>query len=333
MIRVISNISFIPVTAIISISISAQIISDHIRLNFNMRKGEGKLEYQEFISAVRDRFLEKLGREAVVRVGTVEKINGIILDSVSVMENGVNISPALYMNSFYEEYEDGESFDAVFERIWDIYRRYRKSSCADVSFLYDYSKVRGRIIRRVVCTEKNSHLLESVPHREFLDLSLIYYYFTECREYGSAAVLIKNDLMRMWHVTPEELDAQSVLNMKELLPWEFISMKQLIEGFTEAEDDDFVPLYVLSNVRRCFGAAWMADQEVLRSIADIIRKDYYILPSSVHECLILPAHADADAQSLRDMVYEINRSQVEPEEVLSDNVYYYSIKDGALGIA
>ena len=291
------------------------------------------MEYKEFISAVRDRFLDKLGSQAVVRIGTVEKINGIILDSVSVMENGVNISPALYMNSFFEEYEDGESFDEVFERIWNIYCRYRKSSCADVSFLHDFSKVRSHIIRRIVCTEKNRHLLQNVPHREFLDLSLIYYCFTECREYGSAAVLIKNDLMRMWQVTPEQLDTQADLNMKKLLPWEFMSMKQLIEGFDEAEEDDFVPLYVLSNVRRCFGAAWMADEDVLRSIAEMIQRDYYILPSSVHECLILPAHAETDRQALRDMVYEINRSQVEPEEVLSDNVYYYSRLDGTLGIA
>ncbi len=291
------------------------------------------MEYQEFISAVRDRFLEKLGRETIVRIGTVEKINGIVLDSVSVMENGVNISPALYMNSFYEEYKDGEPFDEVFERIWDLYCRYKKNSCADVGFLHDYSKVRSHIIRRIVCTEKNAHLLENVPHREFLDLSLIYYFFTECREYGSAAVLIRNDLMRMWQVTPDQLDAQAVQNMNKLLPWEFISMKQLIEGLGEPEDDDFVPLYVLSNVKRCFGAAWMADEHVLQSIADRIRRDYYILPSSVHECLILPAYQDADRQSLRDMVCEINRSQVEPEEVLSDSVYYYSREEGKLEVA
>ena len=121
--------------------------------------------------------------------------------------------------------------------------------------------------------------------------------------------------------------------MKKLLPWEFMSMKQMIEGFDEADEEDFVPLYVLSNVKRCFGAAWMADEEVLRSIAGILQKDYYILPSSVHECLILPAQADTDRESLRDMVREINQSEVEPEEVLSDNVYYYSMKEGSLGIA
>lgn len=291
------------------------------------------MDYQEFISAVKDRFFEKLGRQTVIRTGTVEKINGIILDSLSVMENGVNISPALYMNGFFEEYEDGEPFDEVFERIWGIYCRYRKSSCADVSFLHDYSKVKGHIVRRIVSTGKNVHLLENVPHRDFLDLSLIYYCFTECREYGSASVLIKNDLMRMWQVTPEQLDEQAAQNMKKLLPWEFMSMKQMIEGFDEADEEDFVPLYVLSNVKRCFGAAWMADEEVLRSIAGMIQKDYYILPSSVHECLILPAQADTDRESLRDMVREINQSEVEPEEVLSDNVYYYSMKEGSLGIA
>lgn len=101
----------------------------------------------------------------------------------------------------------------------------------------------------------------------------------------------------------------------------------------DAAEDEKLPLYVLTNTRRSYGAAWIMDPDVLKKISGKLEDDFYILPSSVHECMILPVHFREDPDSLAQMVEEINESQVAPEEILSDNVYVYHRKEGVLKIA
>ena len=83
------------------------------------------------------------------------------------------------------------------------------------------------------------------------------------------------------------------------------------------------PLYVLTNQNGVYGAAAITRPEIMKGITEKFGP-VYVLPSSVHEVLILPKAQAPDVESLRAMVHEINMTQVLPEERLSDNIYEIS---------
>ena len=144
---------------------------------------------------------------------------------------------------------------------------------------------------------------------------------------GMAAVLIRREHLGMWGIDEKTLHDAAVRNTKRMLPWDFRSMSELINSMMNTEllqdSSQEVPLFVLSNKDKSFGAVWMTDAEILEKIGEKLKDNYYILPSSVHECLIVPAAVVSDERMLLEMVQEINETQVEPEEVLADAVYQY----------
>ena len=62
-------------------------------------------------------------------------------------------------------------------------------------------------------------------------------------------------------------------------------------------------------------------------------KEYYVLPSSIHETIIVPKNASMNATELKNMVMEINGKEVSPDEVLTDSVYEYDARSKTLTIA
>lgn len=90
--------------------------------------------------------------------------------------------------------------------------------------------------------------------------------------------------------------------------------------------DSGIPMYVITNRARTNGAGAILYPELLKDFATAIHKDLFILPSSVHECILLPVFGDENIDELKSMVKDINETQVAPEEVLSDSVYYYSME-------
>ena len=104
-------------------------------------------------------------------------------------------------------------------------------------------------------------------------------------------------------------------------------------GFLETEFGELVEhfhMYVLSNKSRSYGAACIAYPHILEMIGGILRTDYYVLPSSVHEVVIVPCCENISAAELDEMIREINITQVDDEEVLSDHAYLYELKAGYL---
>ena len=95
---------------------------------------------------------------------------------------------------------------------------------------------------------------------------------------------------------------------------------------------DTVPMYVLSNKANVQGASCILYPNLLKDFASAINGNFYILPSSIHECIFLPAESVEDPTTLQSMVKEVNMTQVEECEVLSDSVYFYDQSVGELTI-
>ena len=94
-----------------------------------------------------------------------------------------------------------------------------------------------------------------------------------------------------------------------------------------SEDDD---MFVISNTSKIFGASCVLYPGVLEKFAAEKDADIFVLPSSIHEMILVPEKEDQDYSTLPNIVKETNRTEVDPEEVLSDSVYYYDRKAGVL---
>lgn len=298
------------------------------------------MDYSEFKETIQSMIKDRLGEDFEIRVFEVRKNNGIFLDNLSIRRKEDVISPCIYLQFYYGEYINGRTMDELADEMIDYYRRSLPRHFDLEKFLTDES-IRSHLVCRLVNTKRNSVLLDECPHIPYLNLSVIFYLLFDDPEIGAGAIVIRNSNISELHLKEEELPELAFRNMKRLLPADLIAMDDLIrelrsgnpEGEEEGrcgtdgsdlKDGDDLPLYVLTNARRSFGAAWIMDPDVLKDISGKLGDDFYVLPSSVHECMILPAHLQGDPCSLAQMVEEINESQVAPEEILSDNVYVVS---------
>lgn len=138
----------------------------------------------------------------------------------------------------------------------------------------------------------------------------------------------------------ENLYQTAMRNMRADGEADFVTLesvvKHILRGINlpdeERKDLRSKNMYILTNHRRCFGAAEILDKKTLRTIADQIGDRFIVLPSSVHETIVLPPKEEAEYGRLADMVREVNDTQVDVEERLSDHVYVYSRDEEMLKI-
>lgn len=221
----------------------------------------------------------------------------------------------------------------------------KKQKKADMRPFLDYENISGRIVYKLVNTGQNRELLEDIPHMEFLDLSIVFQCLVEDEPDSTASVLVYNLHLKIWGITAEDLYMDAVRNTPRLMGYEFKSMKDVLLEIMEsepegksgseacmAEIEDAVPMYVLSNRHRIEGAACILYPALLRDICGKLESSFYVIPSSVHEVLILPADNTDESGKIRAMIKEVNDTQVAPEEILSYSLYYYDKKGRRLNI-
>lgn len=166
---------------------------------------------------------------------------------------------------------------------------------------------------------------------EYLDLAVVFYVLLEINHYGMASMMIRNEHLRMWNTTKEEIYRYARRNTEILLPDEFQTMRAVIEELTGRKETGGKDImYILSNENRSFGAAAILYEGRLKKIGERLGENFYVLPSSVHEMIIIAESEAPSKEELSEMVAEINRTQVEAEEVLSDHAYYYDRKQEKL---
>lgn len=187
----------------------------------------------------------------------------------------------------------------------------------------DFSKefVRDNLYYRLVGREENSALLQEIPHRNYLNLALVYYWrvYEETEQIGS--ILMTRGQMEHYQWTEEELWRYAKINTPRLFPAEIRGIREVL-GDLFLQDEE-LPMLILSNNRGVNGASCILYQGVLEELAEKLREDYYVLPSSVHEVIAVPDR-QASQEQLYEMVCSINRTHLSKEEVLSDAVYFYS---------
>lgn len=290
------------------------------------------MNYEEFIVAVENAVRESLPTNRAVQTQHVTKNNGHKKVGITISQTGVNLSPTIYLEDYYKGYMEGDLIEEIVMQILDLYEKVRFETNWDTSNLTNYEHVKENIVYKLVHLEKNHKMLEDVPYEQFLDLAQVCYVLLEVKGCGTATILITNKLLGLWGVGKEDVFARARENTQNILPVQFYNMQCVIQKLSGETPNTIAGdgMYFLSNTRGNLGAAALLYEGVLEKIANYLDEDYYIIPSSVHEVIILPVSFMESREYLDELIQEVNAHHVETDEVLSDHAYYYDRRVGAV---
>lgn len=294
------------------------------------------MNYQQFIEEVERRVKEKIkGNETItVYIHTAVKNNGKERKGITVSEKGIHISPTIYLEEYFQQFQEGKPIEKIVEKILQLYEEVKCSHPCEESLLQNYEELKGKFACKLIHRGKNEKLLNDIPYVPWMDLAIVVFVLLEVSPYGTATVLVRKEHLEIWGLTEAQLFDEAKKNTPILLPYQFCPMRKLLReicpyAVDEGEEEE-ESLYVLSNKLRSFGAASMLYEGILEKVGQKLGENYYILPSSIHEVIVVPESKSPVKQDLEEMVREINEKQVEEEEVLSDRVYYFSRKENRL---
>ena len=303
------------------------------------------MTFNEYVETVKREIKDYLPEEYkdvspeinVVRKNNGEELTGLTLRGVS------NICPNIYLNVFYLLHQEGMKIEDTMGQIGEIFQREIKRTPQFNLEDFTYNNIKDNLYYMVINAEKNEKLLQEIPHQRREDLAIVYRVNVSISEEGTGSILLNNDHLKLFGIDQREIHDQAVRNMPKILPPKFENMNDIIAELMGEDADLFEEMagenvmWVLSNDIRMQGAAYMFDEEVMSSIAEKLGGDFIVLPSSLHEVIIIKeadimVEENIDLEFIQRMVSEVNESQVEPDEVLSDAIYRYSSKDNKLSL-
>lgn len=292
------------------------------------------MNYKQFLDCVQDRVLQTIGEEVDVDIRHVLKNNGRELDGLTIMCSESEGSPTIYLNDYYEQFMSGRNIDSIVREIIQMYEINRENIKFTAEEFKYFENVRSRIVYKLINYDANKKLLENVPFKRFLDLAVVFCVLVEQKEESSAAALIHNSHMNLWNVTSDEICEIAKENSPRLLPYRITRLDDILgdefcdefsnepgKGVEMLSDSDY--MYVLSNELGIHGAACMLYDGILQRFSQRFGSDIIIIPSSVHEVLLIPWKQQYDIQELNSLVRDVNDNIVDAEEMLAQNVYLY----------
>lgn len=295
--------------------------------------------YNTFLNTVKETLQNRLGEEYHVMIQQIPKNNGTMMDGLCIMKPSERITPTIYLNTYYNYYEDGSSMDEILSEILSLYMDNTRLPQIEPDQFTHFDHLKEKIVYKLINTTSNTDLLKTVPSIPYLDLSIVFYLLLDENEFGYMTALIQESHMADWKTNIEELYQLASVNTPYHLPAELKSMSDVIkelameklgEDYREdfirdlIEHEDSSPLFVLTNRPGLNGASALLYDHVLKSFAEQLNQDLVILPSSIHEVLLVPYDDDVNFGSLSHMVSHINQTEVAPEDRLSNEIYLYS---------
>lgn len=263
---------------------------------------------------------------AVCRV--MRKNNGAEHYSIMVISGGGNVIPSIYLEGYLEEFRRGKPLDEIAEEVEKL-REEQIAGFRKRKFDFRYEALREKIIYRLVNYSRNKENLRDVPYIRVLDLALTFHVLVKSEEDEVGTFQIGNSHMEHWGVSMEELREQAVKNTPRLFPVLVRTMEQVLGccGVPFPDGEEKIPsMYVVTNKPGVNGASVILYPEVLAELAEKLDSDLYLLPSSIHEFLVIPFTTEQDTAQLREIVTQVNETEVSEEEYLSDEVYRYDRK-------
>lgn len=299
------------------------------------------MSFKEFTENVLEAIRAKAGDAFQIKKHDVIKNNNVKRTGIDAIKSGEDIGPCVYLDAFYREYEsDRMRFGEIVDEVYRLILEQEETPDVDISGFRIWRTVQGDIYPKLINAEQNKELLEKIPHRIFMDLAVAYY--AVARNHAQediGTILICNGHMEMWGQEEENLYQTAMMNMRADGEADFTDINTIVEhimGISLTKEDGNASrdtdMFVLTNSRKHFGAAEILDKKILRMIADKVGDGFLVLPSSLHETIVLPPKDESEYGYLAGMVREVNDTQIDIGERLSYHIYKYSRDEEALKI-
>ena len=303
-----------------------------------------------FAGTVKSAMEAVYGSECKVDVLKVVKNNGLHLTGITIRNRESNMAPTIYLDGYFADYKDGRTMENICKEIMQVYEKNKVQKDFSMELVTDFENVKDKICFKLVNRKKNAELLADAPYVEYQDLAVIFYVLVSKDKSCTASITVRNSLMDMWGVDADMLYHLAKKNTQRLFRGRVSSImevmteiigdsadtleEEMVEAFFDMDvyENSAFPMYVATNIFKTNGACILLYDGVLEKFAKKIGGNFYILPSSVHEVLFVPANEDMDAKYLIQMVKEVNTTEVSPDEVLSDNIYLYHVDKDSIEI-
>lgn len=295
-----------------------------------MRKEEKRMKFEEFVEEIIENMQKRVPENYLVQVQNICKNNDLKLTGLTIGDQKLNIYPTIYLEEFYKKYEEGVSFETITDIIWNTYCQNAPKSNWDTSRFIEWRNVKDIICPKIINYAANRELLNSVPYRKVCDLAVVYYAVVDICENGVASILLRNEHLKLWGKTEADLYELALENYRRIFSITSRNLDDIILELMNCKEDisfdenTIVPMIVVTNNKKLNGAAAILFPDELQKIADKMGADLYILPSSVHEIILLSTDNTMTVDELKETVRFVNSNELRQEEVLSDNVYLFN---------
>lgn len=317
------------------------------------------MTYETFLEWIPDLVQSQLGEGVKVRLHTIYKNNDVRREALCILEDGCNISPTIYLDRYYEQYNKGLTLEQI---TGEICREYMANHCGmymDVRALSDFEKMKEKIVYKLIHYDRNRGLLQDVPHRKILDLAIVYYLLIDDPFIGNGTALIHHRQRELWQVEEETLYELASKNTHRVLGHEIIPMRQVIRellkrdmrrqlesdmemGICEADQvdqwaveilDQILPsdhhtMFVMSNHNKYWGASAVLDGSRLLAFSIRLGCGFYLIPSSIHEMILVPETEAILPEDMLRLLREINEEEDNVQDFLSNQIYYFDQENG-----
>ncbi|MCR5108979.1 MAG: DUF5688 family protein [Lachnospiraceae bacterium] len=305
------------------------------------------MEFKEFLKKISEGIENNYLNMVKVKINEVLKNNGVVLTGVTITREDQNISPNIYVNDYYENFTNNrQTISEIIHCIIETYESNRIVGNVDMSFFMDYETVSGMLYCKLINYRENKKLLKDVPYRKFMDLAIVPYCMLGADNgidnTSGASILIHNSHVKSWGKDKERVIEDALNNTRNCLGTQISDMNDVMKGLLERDDDLFelslhdMPetdtMFVMSNNIKLNGAISMTDTDALEEFSEKLGSDLFVIPSSIHEVILIPASSPEDISKMDEMVVNVNETELLKEEILSDHVYYFTRKDGYLKI-
>lgn len=283
------------------------------------------MTYEIFLERLEEALYRKLGTRESIRLVRVLKNNGICLDGFAYQPGGRRERPTVYVNHYYEADLKEENIEEIAGELLDILKKSARLSKEQLRRLSDPKEIRDKIFFRLISKERNRELLDQVPWMPWLDLAIVFYIRIPEEIIPNATALIHDHHLSSWNLDRKQLYRLAMENMErqsyELHPVEDILRKTGQWALSTG-------MYVVETGEKYFGAASIVLPRVQKMCQEKLQGSFYMLPSSIHEVLVLPAGLSDGPKELNRLVRSVNDSAVEAEDYLSDHAYFYDAEKG-----
>ena len=306
---------------------------------------KGFMTYQEFVQEIQNRLNERQeqnGNLYSVRTDTVRKIqssyHGLVVSGTSnpVPELGINLQ-----NFFRDFITHRVSIEDVVNEVdQQIHSEIEHASKYDLLNLMNYEYVKNHLGLQVINMEKNQEFLKKIPYTQIANLALVYRIFID----QNTCALINNNMLKRYGISKEQLHSDAISHAQREKPCFIRKMREVLKellknilqeeempkekrekmknNLAKVENDPPFQMYI-SGIDGVDGASVIARPDFLKEATQIMGGDFYVIPSSMHEVIILKDLHEGGIEVLEETIREENMLKVSEEEFLSNNLYHY----------